>query len=113
MMYQHSCCGANPGWRHDDLNKSGCHVVDESRYKPFTRQGRDRPKRSNVRGNRGSGISDRFSRQFPFRYLKIVRQHCGIARKASDAAIGVLKYDEVKFTAATRNLPGNFTNSPK
>jgi len=42
-----------------------------------------------------------------------VRQHCGIARKASDAAIGVLKYDDVKFTAAAGNLPGNFADSPK
>ncbi len=65
-----------------------------------------------VPGNRVPGISDRFSLQFPFRYLKIVRQHCGIGRKASDAAIGVLKYDDVKFTAAG-NLPGNFADSPK
>ena len=42
-----------------------------------------------------------------------VRQHCGIARKASDAAIFVRKYDDVKFTAAAGNLPGSFADSPK
>jgi len=41
-----------------------------------------------------------------------VRQHGGVAHKASDAAICVSKND-VKFTAATGNLPGHFTDSPK
>jgi len=42
-----------------------------------------------------------------------VRQLCGVADKASDAAIGVLKYDDVKLTAAPWNLSGNFTDSPE
>jgi hypothetical protein len=46
-------------------------------------------------------------------YLKIVRQLGGIAGKASDAAIGVLKHDEVKLPAASRNLSGNLTDSPE
>jgi len=37
----------------------------------------------------------------------------GLPYKASDAAIRVLKYDEVKFTAPSRSLPGNFTDSPE
>ena len=46
-------------------------------------------------------------------YLKIVCQHGGVAHKASDAAIGVLKYDNVKFTAPSGNLPCNFADSPE
>jgi hypothetical protein len=42
-----------------------------------------------------------------------MRQHGGVARKASDAAIGVLKYDDVKLKAASRNLSGNHTDSPE
>jgi hypothetical protein len=42
-----------------------------------------------------------------------MRQHGGVARKASDAAIGVLKYDEVKLPASSGNLSGNRTNSPE
>ena len=38
--------------------------------------------------------------------MKIVREHGRIARKASDAAIGVVKNDEVKFPATARNLLG-------
>jgi hypothetical protein len=44
---------------------------------------------------------------FPFLYLKIVRQHGGVARKASDTAVGVLQCDDVKPSAASRNLSGN------
>jgi hypothetical protein len=46
-------------------------------------------------------------------YLKIVRQHGRVAREPSDAAIGVLKYDEVKLPAASRNLAGNLADSPE
>jgi hypothetical protein len=42
-----------------------------------------------------------------------VRQHGGIVYKASDAAIGLLQYDDVKFTASSRNFSGNFTDSPE
>jgi hypothetical protein len=42
-----------------------------------------------------------------------VRQHVRVAHEASDAAIGVLKYDEVKLTAAPRNLSGNFADPPE
>jgi hypothetical protein len=42
--------------------------------------------------------------ELPFLYLKIVRQHGRVAGKTSDAAVGVLKYDDVKLPAASRNL---------
>ena len=74
---------------------------------------RNRPKQSNVDGNRCAGIGDRFCLEFPFLDLKILRQHGGVARKASDAAIGVLKYDDVKLSAASRNLSGNLADSPE
>ena len=37
----------------------------------------------------------------------------GVADKASDAAIGVLKNDDVKLAATSGNLSGNFTDSPE
>jgi hypothetical protein len=46
-------------------------------------------------------------------YLKIVRQHGGVARKASDAAIGVLKNYDVELPAPSRNLSSNLTDSPE
>jgi hypothetical protein len=49
----------------------------------------------------------------PSRYLKIARQDGGVVQKANDAAIGVLKYDDVKLTAASRDLSGNLTDSPE
>jgi hypothetical protein len=52
-----------------------------------------------------------FCLEFPFLYLKIVRQHGGVAREASDTAIGVLKYDNMKLPAASRNRFGNLTDS--
>jgi hypothetical protein len=42
-----------------------------------------------------------------------VRQHGSLACEASDAAIGVVEYDEVKFPTACGNTPRNFTDSPK
>jgi len=45
--------------------------------------------------------------------LKIACQDGGVVQKASDAAIGVLKYDDVKLPAASRNLSGNLTDSPE
>jgi hypothetical protein len=103
----------NRRWRYDDLNKSGRHVIDEAGDKPLARQCGNHPEQSNVDGNRRTGIGDRFCLEFPFLYLKIVRQHCGVARKAGDAAIGVVKYDDVKLPAASRNLFGNLTDSPE
>jgi hypothetical protein len=58
-------------------------------------------------------IGDRFLFKFRFVYLKIVRQHGGVARKASDAAIGVLKNYEVELPAPSRNLSSNLTDSPE
>jgi hypothetical protein len=58
-------------------------------------------------------ISDRFCLEFPFLYLKVARQHGGIADKASDAAIGVVEYDDVKLPATSRNLSGNLTDAPE
>ena len=64
---------------------------------------RNRPERSDVHGNSRAGIADRFCLEFAFLYLKIVRQLGGVAGKPSDAAIGVMKHDEVKLPAASRN----------
>jgi len=69
--------------------------------------------KSNIDGNRRAGIGDRFFLELAFLYLKIVRQHGGVASKPSDAAIGVLKYDDVKLPATSRNLSGNFSDSPE
>ena len=96
--------------RYDDLNQSGRHVIDKAGDKPLARQCGNRPQQSNVDRNRRAGIGDRFFLEFPFLYLKIVRQHGGVARKARDAAIGVLKYDDVTLPAASRNLSGNLTD---
>ena len=49
-------------------------------------------------------IGDRFCLDFPFLYLKIVRELGGVAREAGDAAIGVVKHDQVKLPAAAGNL---------
>jgi hypothetical protein len=42
-----------------------------------------------------------------------VHQQGWVAYKASDAAIGVMKHDDVKLNAASRNLSGNLTDSPE
>jgi hypothetical protein len=42
-----------------------------------------------------------------------VRQHGGVARKACDAAIGVLKNYHVELPAPSRNLSSNLTDSPE
>src|SRR5271165_3282372 len=99
-------------WRYDDFNESGRHVIDEAGDKPRSRQCGNRPEQSYVDGNRSVGVSDCFRLDFPFLYLKIVRQLGGVARKASDSAIGVVKYDEVKLPAAASNLSENLTDSP-
>jgi hypothetical protein len=100
-------------WRYDDLNTSRRYVIDEAGEKPLARQCRNRTERSDVEGNRRAGIGDRFCLEVSFRYLKIARKHRGVAGKASNAAIGVLKNDEVKLPAASRSLSGNLTDSPK
>jgi hypothetical protein len=97
--------GANRRRRYDNLNQAG--------DKPLARQSRNRPEQSNVDGDSRARIGDRFCLEFTFLYLKKVRQHARVACKASDAAIGVMKYDEVKLTAASRNLSGNLADSPE
>ncbi len=102
-------------WRrwHDDFNQSGRHVINETGDKPLTRQCGNRSERSNVDGNRRARIGDYFCSKFGFLYLKIARQSVGVAGKTSNAAIGMLKYDDVKISAASRNLSSNLTDSPK
>jgi hypothetical protein len=95
----------NPRRRYDNVNQSSRDVIDKAGNKPIPRQCRNRPQQSNIDGNGCAGIGDRFSLEFRFRYLKIARQHGGIADEASHAAISVLEYDEVKLAAASRNLP--------
>jgi hypothetical protein len=92
----------NRRWRYDDFNNSGRHVIDEAGDEPVARQCRNRPERSDVDYNRGARIPDRFGLEFRFLDLKIARQKCRVASEARDAAIGVLKYDEVKLPAASR-----------
>src|SRR5580700_11399958 len=101
----------NRRWRYDDFNNSGRHVIDEAGDEPVARQCRNRPERSDVDYNRGARIPGRFGLEFRFLDLKIARQKCRVASEARDAAIGVLKYDEVKLPAASRDLSGNLTNS--
>jgi hypothetical protein len=101
------------GWRYNDLDSSCCHVVDEAGEEPRIRQPWDRPQQRDIGRNRSARIRNRFGLELNFRYSKILRQHGRVVRKASDAAIGVLKNDEVELSAASRNLAGNFTDSPK
>jgi hypothetical protein len=65
----------------------------------------------NVNGDRRAGIGDCFSLEFPFLDLKVVRQHGGVAGKASYAAIGVVKHDEVKLPVASWIFSGNLADS--
>ena len=69
--------------------------------------------RSNVDGDRRPRIGDRFCLEFPFLYLKIVRQLGGVPGKASDATVCVVKHDEVKLSAASGSLSGNLTDPPE
>jgi hypothetical protein len=112
-MVPHHLRGANRRWRYDDLNQSGGHVIDEAGEKPPARQRRNSPEQSNVDDHRGAGIHDLFRLEFTFLYLKKVRQHRRVASKASDAAIGVMKYHEVVFTAASENPSRNLADSPE
>jgi hypothetical protein len=92
---------------------SGRHVIDKAGEKPLAWQRGNRTQQGNVDRDRRVRIEERFCLEVSLLYLKIMRQHGGIARKASNAAIGVVKYDEVKLTAASRKLSGNLTNSPE
>src|SRR5271155_5125940 len=103
--------GSNRRWRHDDLHKCGRDVVDEAGNKPLVRQCGNRSERSNVHGDRRAGIGDRFGLDFLVLYLKIARQQGWVVGEARDATIGVLKYDEVELSAASRNRSGNLTDS--
>jgi len=100
-------------WRDNDFNKPGRHVIDKTGNQPLARQCRNRPEQCNVDGDCCVRIGDRFLLKFRFVYLKIVRQHGGVARKASDAAIGVLKNYHVELPAPSRTLPSNLTDSPE
>src|SRR5277367_3634317 len=109
----HRLRSTNRRRRHDYLNQSGRHVIDEAGDKPLARQRRNRPEQSNVHGNRRAGIHDRFCLEFPFLYLKKVRQQGGVAFKASNAAVGVMKYHKVKLTTASWSLSHNLADSPE
>jgi hypothetical protein len=52
-----------------------------------------------------------FSLEFSFLGLEIARQHGRIASKTSDAAISVLKHDEMELPAASGDLSGDRANS--
>jgi hypothetical protein len=101
----------NGRWWYDDFNKSSRHIINEARDKPFAEQCGNRAERSSVDGDRRAGMCDRFCLESRFLYLKIVRQPGGVSRKASDAAISVLQYDDVKLPAASRNLSGDLVDS--
>jgi hypothetical protein len=65
-----------------------------------------------VNGNRGAGIGNRFCLEFAFLYLEIVLQHVGVAGKAGDPAIGVLKYDQVKLSTPPGISPATWPIRP-
>src|SRR5580658_784209 len=104
-------CGTNRRWRYDDLYESGRDVIDEAGNKPSARQCRNRPKRSNVHGDGRAGIGDRFGLEFLLLYLKIARQQGYVVDEARDAAIGVVKYNDMELPAAPGNRSGNLTDS--
>jgi hypothetical protein len=92
---------AKRSWRDNDFNTPGRHVIDKTGNQPLARECRNRPEHSNVDGDRSPRIADRFLFKLRFVYLKIVRQHGGVAHKASDAAIGVLQNYDVDLPAAS------------
>ena len=80
---------------------------------PLARQRGNPPEQRNVAGNCCAGIGNSLLLQFAFLYLEIMRQHGRVAGQASDAAVGVLKYDDVKLSTASRSLSSNLTDSPE
>jgi hypothetical protein len=56
---------------------------------------------------------DCFCLKFAFLYLEIVLQQVGVAGKAGDPAIGVLKYDQVKLSSPSWNLSRDLADSPE
>jgi hypothetical protein len=92
-------------WRYDDFNESCCHIIDEARDEPFGRQCWNGSQQSNVAGNRRSWIKDRFCRELSVWYLKILGQHGGVADQTGDAAISMLKNDEVKLPTPPGIVP--------
>src|ERR1700679_2929904 len=99
--------------RYDDFKKAGRYVIDKAGDKPAVRQFRNRPKRSDVDCNRRARIGDRFGLEFHSPGFENSRQQRRVASQTRDAAIGVLKHDEAKLPAASRNLSGNLTDSSK
>src|SRR5580658_6552891 len=94
----HRCLrGTNLRRWHGYLHKSGRHVIDETGDEPLSRQCGNRSEQGDVDSDRRTRIVDRFFPEFPALCLKIVRQHGGLACETSDAAIGVVEYNEVKF----------------
>jgi hypothetical protein len=102
---------SNRCWRDDDFNQSGRDVIDQAGDKPLGRQCRNCAEPGDIAGDCGVGISDRFCPEIRFLNLKEMRQPGGVAGEAGDAAVGVLKQDEVKLAAAPRNLLDNLTDS--
>ena len=106
---------SNPNWsrRYNDLYKPGCYVIDQSGQEPFAWQCGNRPEYSDVADNRSARIHHRLFVNISFLYLKILSQQGGVAFKASDAAVGVLKNDKVKLSSTSRSLARNLTDPSK
>jgi len=100
-------------WRDNDFNQSGRHVIDKTGNQPLARQCRTAWSTATSTATAVCGSENRFLFKFRFVYLKIVRHMAGVARKASDAAIGVLKNYDVELPAPSRNLSSNLPIRPR
>jgi hypothetical protein len=88
-------------------------MIDEARDEPFGWQCWNGSQQSNVAGNRRIWIQDRFCRQLSVWYLKVLGQHGGVADQTGDAAISMLKDDEVKLPTPAGDRAGNLTDPPQ
>src|ERR1700733_946684 len=100
-------------WRYDDFNESCCHIIDEARDEPLGWQCWNGSQQSNVAGNRCSWIKDRFCWELSVWYLKVLGQHGRVTDQTGDAAISMLKDDEVKLPTPAGDRVGNLTDPPQ
>ena len=88
-------------------------MIDEAGDEPFGWQCWNGSQQSNVAGNRRIWIKDRFCRQLSVWYLKVLGQHGGVADQTGDAAISMLKDDEVKLSTPAGDRASNLTDPPQ
>jgi hypothetical protein len=68
----------------------------QARKQAIHRKAGSRPESSNIDGNRSPGIWDRLGQELFFADFEVAGQHVGVPSKTSDAAVDVMKHDEVK-----------------